>query len=208
MSKSQRRKFYKRMDTKYDIVEGANELHSCAGLIILNLGIEQSYELLARADSLDEWLAFCKAHLEKAGKSTTGIDSAYEKFSQIQAFVSALCKNYALPEDNRKLRPVVANFINQLGVKRCSKYLREQKSFRDWLEQCKAFRRKLGTAVHKPRKKSNLTKLPPLNPMRHPKTGVVEDWKIKSSRNWQRKNAKHQLADEDDKVLRRSIPKI
>lgn len=151
MTKGERRRFYKELDAKYDIVAGVNELHSCAGIIVQRLGLKQSYELLGIAESLAEWITLCKAHLEKAGKSVTGIDSPLEKFVQTQALVSAIYKKYALPEDNRELHTVVAKFIQRLGVKRCSKFLREQKSFPDWLERCKLFRRKLGTDVHKPR---------------------------------------------------------
>lgn len=208
MSKGERRRFYKRLDTKFDIVAEANELHSRAGPIIKRLGLAQAYELLAKAESLDEWLALCKVHLEGAGKRTTGKHSGYEWISQIHATISAICETYGLPEDNPKLRTVLAKCIIQLGVKRCSKYLREQKSFPDWLEQCKAFRRKLGSPVHKPRKNSNRKELHPLENMKHPKTEVVGDRKIEFARNWQRKNAKHQLADEDPEVLRRGTPKI
>ena len=197
MSKRERREFYKAMDTKYDIVQGANELHSCAGQIIVGLGLEQSQQLLAKADDLDEWLALCKANLAEAGRSTANIDSAYKRFSKIGALYSAICRKYALPADSRKRRTEVAKFINQLGVERCSRHLRDQKSYPDWLEHCKAFRRRIGGV---PRKKTKFTVLPPPKQKRNSKTEVVVDRKLEWARNWHRKNAKHKHVDDDGKL--------
>ena len=197
MSKRERRAFYKKMDTKYDIVEGANDLHSCAGQIIVGLGLEQSQQLLAKAESLDAWFVLSKANLEEAGRSTAGIVSAYKRFSHTQAFVSAMRNKYALPGHSLEFRIVVAKNINQLGVKRCSEYLRAQKTLPEWLEKCRAVRRRLRGV---PRKKSNLTELPPPKQKRLPKTEAVVDQKLEWARNWHQKNAKHKRVDEDRKL--------
>jgi len=215
MSKGNRRKFYSMMDSKFAADDLPDSRRAIAGTVIPALGMPRCYEILEVADTFGIWLELSYSSILEAQKispdPTVTLSNPIK--NEITVF-EKICAKYGIAKEEHQLRAKAALMIRKAGTKACSQSLSEFESFELWLLKCRDLsirkkpKKKSRRRKSSRRKKSNLTKLPPLNQMRHPNTEVVGDRKIEFARNWQRKNAKHQLADEDEKILRRNLPKV
>ena len=124
----------------------------------------------------------------------------------------SICAKYGITQEKHKQRANAALMIKQLGTKACSNSVRGFETFEPWLRLCnEQLRLKKSEKKSQRRKRSNVVKQPPLKHKANPNFEVVDagkSKKFKVSRKWRLKHTKHQLEDEDENILRRTLPKM
>ena len=215
MSNSIKRKFYDEMDSKFAAEKLNFSRRGIAGTMIPSLGLPRGYEILEAANSFGMWLALSFSSISETIRSAPDPSIAVSKHVANEAILfERVCANYEISTEKLELRAKVALMIKRAGTKACSKSLDKSESFELWQVKCREVvvqkSLKLNSRRRKPTNPKNrkLVKLPESQKMKNPKVEVVGDRKLELSMEWQRNYGKHQLEDENEKTLRRNVPKM
>lgn len=222
MSNVARRAFYNKLDSKFAEENPSYSRRAIAGTVIPAIGLPRSFEILAVADSFGMWLELSYSTIAEAREIAPDLNITISTQILNEATLfEKVCTKYGFPKEEHVLRAKAALMIKRAGTRACLDSVKETESFEMWLIRCRdlLIRKKLRMSSRKRKRKgpkkrnsrrkpSNLAKLSPSQKMKNPKIEVVGDRKLEVSRDWQRKHAKHQLADEDEKIIRRTLPKM